>query len=56
MPLRFKKPMFQAELKRIQRDSQETKHCRVENDTKSVSSRFLSASCMALILVFTQSS
>ena len=43
-----------ANFKRIHRDSQETKPCRVENNTKTVNSGFLSQASMGLILVFTQ--
>ena len=43
-----------ANFKRIHRDSQETKPCRVENDTKTVNRGFLSPVSMGLILVFTQ--
>ena len=41
-------------LKRIYRNSRETKHCRVGNDTKKINSRFLFPVSMGLILVFTQ--
>ena len=40
--------------KRIHCDSQETKPCRVENNTKTVNKGFLSPVSMGLILVFTQ--
>ena len=40
--------------KRIHRDSQETKPCQVENNTKTVNKGFLSPVSMGLILVFTQ--
>ena len=40
--------------KRIHRNSQEMKPCRVENDTKTVNRGFLSPVSMGLILVFTQ--
>ena len=40
--------------KRIHCDSEETKPCRVENDTKTIISEFLSQASMGLILVFTQ--
>ena len=43
-----------ANFKKIHRDSEETKPCRVENDTKTVISGFLSQASMGLILVFTQ--
>ena len=43
-----------ANFKRIQHDSEETKPCCVENDTKTVISEFLSQASMGLILVFTQ--
>ena len=43
-----------SNFKRIHRDSQEMKHCRVENDTKTVSRGFLSPVSIGLILVFTQ--
>ena len=43
-----------ANFKGIHRDSQETKPCRVENDTKTVNRGFLSPVSMGLILVFTQ--
>ena len=43
-----------ANFKRIYRDSHETKPCRGENDTKTVSRGFLSRVSMGLILVFTQ--
>ena len=39
---------------RIHHDSEETKPCRVENDTKTVNSGFLSQASMGLILVVTQ--
>ena len=51
------KPSRHADLKRIQRihrDSQETKPFRVENDTKTVNSGFLSPVSMSLVFVFTQ--
>ena len=40
--------------KRIHRNSQEMKPCRVENDTKTVNRGFLSPVSMGLKLVFTQ--
>ena len=40
--------------KRIHRDSEETKPYRVENNTKTVNSRFLSQASVGLTLVFTQ--
>ena len=43
-----------ANFKRIHCDSEETKPCHVENDTKTVNSGFLSQASMGLILVFTQ--
>ena len=43
-----------ANFKRIYCDSEETKLCRVANDTKTVISGFLSQASMGLILVFTQ--
>ena len=43
-----------ANFKRIHLDYEETKPCRVENDTKTVISGFLSQASMGLILVFTQ--
>ena len=43
-----------ANFKRIYSDSEETKLCRVEHDTKTVISGFLSQASMGLILVFTQ--
>ena len=43
-----------AHFKRIHCDSQETKPCHVENDTKTINSRVLSPVSMGLILVFTQ--
>ena len=43
-----------ANFKKIHRDSEETKPCRVENDTKAVISWFLSQASMGLMLVFTQ--
>ena len=43
-----------ANFKKTHRDSEETKPCRVENDTKTVISGFLSQASMGLILVFTQ--
>ena len=43
-----------ANFKRIHRDSEETKACRVEDDTKTVISGFLFQTSMGLILVFTQ--
>ena len=53
--LRFHKPpTITANFKRIRRDSEETKPCRVENNTKTVNSEFLSQASMSLILVFTQ--
>ena len=42
-----------ANFERIHRDSQETKPCRVENDTKSINRGVLSPVIMGLILVFT---
>ena len=47
------KPPCHADL-RIHCDSQETKPARVENDTKTVNSGFLSPVSMGLIFVFTQ--
>ena len=44
----------QANFKGIHRDSEETKPCHVENDTKTVNSGFLSQASMGLIVVFTQ--
>ena len=43
-----------ANFKGIHRDSQETKPCRVENDTQTVSRGFLSPVSKGLILVFTR--
>ena len=43
-----------ANFKRIHHDSEETKPCRVENDTKTMISGFSSQDSMGLILVFTQ--
>ena len=43
-----------ANFKRIHSDSQETKPCHVENDTKTINKGFLSPVSMGLILVFTQ--
>ena len=43
-----------ANFKRIHCDSQETKPCCVENDTKTVNRGFLSPVNIGLILVFTQ--
>ena len=43
-----------ANFKKTHCDSEETKPCRVENDTKTVISGFLSQVSMGLILVFTQ--
>ena len=43
-----------ANLKRIHRDPQEVKPCRVENDTKIINGGFLSPVSMGLTLVFTQ--
>ena len=43
-----------ANFKRIHRDSEETKRCGVENNTKTVTSRFLSHASVGLMLVFTQ--
>ena len=43
-----------ANFKKIHRDSEETKPCRIENDTKTVISGFSSKASMGLILVFTQ--
>ena len=40
--------------KRIHRDSQETKPCHDENNTKTVSRGLLSPVIMGLILIFTQ--
>ena len=40
--------------KRIHLDSEETKPYRVENDTKTIISGFLSQASMGLMLVFTQ--
>ena len=40
--------------KRIHHDSEEMKPCRVENDTKTINSGFLSEASMGLILVFTK--
>ena len=42
-----------ANFKRIHRDFKEAKPCCVENNTKTVNSRFLSQASMGLILVFT---
>ena len=44
----------QSNFKRIQSDSQETKPCCVENDTKTVNSGILSPVNLCLLLVFTQ--
>ena len=44
----------QANFKRSHCDFQEVKPCHVENNTKTVSSGFLSQASMGLILVFTQ--
>ena len=41
-----------SNLKRIHSDSRKTKPCRVENDAKTLNSRFLSPVSMGLILVF----
>ena len=43
-----------ANFKRIDCDSEETKLCHVENDTKTINSGFLSQASMDLIFVFTQ--
>ena len=43
-----------ANFKRIHHDSEETKPCSVENDTKTINSGFLSQTSMCLVLVFTQ--
>ena len=43
-----------ASLKRIHRDFEETKPCRVENNTKTENSGFLSQASVGLILVVTQ--
>ena len=43
-----------ANFKRIHHDSEETKPCHAENDTKTVTNGFLSQVSMGLILVFTQ--
>ena len=40
--------------KRIHHDSEEMKPCRVENNTKTINSGFLSEASMGLILVFTK--
>ena len=40
--------------KRIHHDSEETKPCHFENDTKTLISGFLSQASMRLILLFTQ--
>ena len=43
-----------ANFKRIHHDSEETKPCCVENDTKTVNSGFLSQASVSLILLFTR--
>ena len=43
-----------ANFKRIHHDSEETKPCHVENDTKNIICGFLFQAGMGLILVFTQ--
>ena len=43
-----------ANFRRIHCDSQETKPCQVENDTKTVNRGFLPPVSMGLILAFTQ--
>ena len=43
-----------ANFKRNHCDFEETKPCRVENNTKTVNSGFLSQASVDLILVFTQ--
>ena len=53
--LRFhNKPPRHADVKRIHRDSQETKSSRVESDTKTVNSAAFSPVSMSLMFVFTQ--
>ena len=53
--LRFhNKPPRHADVKRIRHDSQETKLCCVENDTKTVNSGVLSPVSIGLIFEFTQ--
>ena len=43
-----------ANFKRIHHDSQETKPCHAENDTKIINRGLLSPASMGLILVFTK--
>ena len=43
-----------ANFKRIHHDSEETKPCHIESDTKTINSGFLSQASMGLILIFTQ--
>ena len=46
--------MFHAGTKKVQRDTQETKHFCVENDTKNVNGRLFFPASVALIPVSTQ--
>ena len=46
--------MFHADTKKVQRDTQETKHFCVENDTKNVNGRLFFPASVALIPVSTQ--
>ena len=54
IPLRFQKTMFHARSKKVQRDTQETKHFCVENDTKNVNVRLFCPASVALTPVSTQ--